>query len=214
MSDLGTMQTRIANELARSDLTTEIAAAIQTAITFYERQRFHFNEGKSTAATVANQQSYALPTDFLYEDLLEITVNSTKYGLTKQLYQDLERSTTLATFTGWPSFYAMYDEKLWLYPIPNGVYTLTMPYVKRLAALSLSADTNAWMTSAEEVIRQRAKAIVKVDVLESDGAKAEAMRMQDRGSACLNGMEQSALMMLRSEATQRMSTGSIKATRF
>ena len=51
MATLGTMKTRIANELARADLTSELAGAITSAIAHYERRRWWFLESESTFTT-------------------------------------------------------------------------------------------------------------------------------------------------------------------
>ena len=55
-----------------------------------------------------------------------------------------------ATYTGYPTDYALYDEQIRLYPIPNGTYTLTLSYQKQLDGLAGEADTNEWMIDGEE----------------------------------------------------------------
>ncbi len=56
------MKARVADELSRSDLTSQIALAINDAITHYQRKRFYFNEtgpNGYTFLTVPNQETYA-----------------------------------------------------------------------------------------------------------------------------------------------------------
>lgn len=65
MATYGDMQARIADELARTDLAAEIQNEIQTAISYYENERFWFNEGQWTFNTVNAQELYALPVQFV-----------------------------------------------------------------------------------------------------------------------------------------------------
>ena len=53
------MKTRIADEIARDDLTTQIGYAINDAISAYNNERFYFNETRDlTFYTVASQELY------------------------------------------------------------------------------------------------------------------------------------------------------------
>ena len=61
MSTFGALKTRIADELNRSDLTSQIASAVPRAIEYYARERFDFNEGRSTASTVVDNQYVDFP---------------------------------------------------------------------------------------------------------------------------------------------------------
>ena len=57
------------------------------------------------------------------------------------------------TVTGEPEQYSRYADKIRLYPIPAAVYTMSMSYIYKLTELAQDADTNAWMTECEELIR-------------------------------------------------------------
>lgn len=59
------MQSAIAEELARSDLSEEIKREINHAITFYGNKAFWFNEASMVdITTVQGQRYYALPANF------------------------------------------------------------------------------------------------------------------------------------------------------
>ena len=201
MTTFGLMQDRIADELARTDLTSQIKLAVQTSIDHYERQRFYFNEQRSTASTVASQQNYALPTDFMTADLVLCTANSVRSELRIVTWAELEAATWSTTDIGIPAWVAFNDQQMWLWPIPRAVYTITMSYVRRLADVSATGDTNAWFTSGEEIIRQRAKAVLKIDTLESRLAKEEAAGLASTG--CLSLLERSALLGMQGETVLR-----------
>jgi hypothetical protein len=192
----GSIQTRIADEINRSDLTSQIGLAIITAIESYERTRFWFNEAIATATTTASQNYVSLPSDFVFEYEFQITVNTNKYRLCPIPYSEfLEKSGTNSS-TSQPTHYCYYADVMYLYPSPNSAYTLTLHYIKRLTTLSVSADNNGWTNYAEEMIRQRAKADIAVNVLRDKEAINEAAQFSARGQPFLSGLEKSAFMRL------------------
>lgn len=157
------MQTRIANELQRSDLNTsptQIKAAINSAANHYMNFSFWFNETSSTAVTVAGTQAYAWPTTMVREDAVKITANGTSTVLNKIGMQELQDLTMTTTSRGVPYSYTSYGSQFLLYPIPDAVYTLTYYYTKTYTELAADGDTNVWTTEAEELVRTRAKKLL------------------------------------------------------
>jgi hypothetical protein len=172
MTTYATMQTRIADELVRDDLASQIREAIQTAITTWEGVRFSFNEKRYALATVASQEYYdwssmtvassgaALGTG---ESLLEIDSTRIEYngawypliGRTQAYFDDMQVSAT--NYTGVPVDYTIFGDQLRLSPIPDAAYTITLSGLARLPTLSQDADTNGWMTEGEALIRNQAK---------------------------------------------------------
>src|SRR3990167_6653141 len=64
MTTLTVLKARIADDIARSDLTSQIGEAITSAIEHYDEQRFYFTESRgSTFATVADQSRYSSSDD-------------------------------------------------------------------------------------------------------------------------------------------------------
>ena len=158
MSTFGTVRNRILSDLNRTsanDLTSSVETEIKTAIAFYERRRFWFLEARATATTVDGQEYYALPDDFRDDDSLVITANGSTFPLMKRTYDVIESWFVQESTKGTPSDYAIYDEQIRLYPIPNGQYVLTLSYYKQLAELQSEEATNAWMDEAEGLIRSR-----------------------------------------------------------
>jgi len=100
---------------------------------------FSFMEATASASTVANQQSYTLPSD--YKDELHIWLESgnIKYYLVKWVGSEAERSYTQTDKTGRPTNYWIWDNAYWLYPIPDGVYTLKLKYYEYLPDLTDTA---------------------------------------------------------------------------
>ena len=156
--DYGSMIARIEDEIADSTLTAQVKLAIQDAIKYYSRERWYFTEAIDTFATVASTQNYNLPSDFKGMERMRLTYTSATYWeLTPRSFDYINNITTINTVTGPPQDYAIFAEQVYLYPIPNGVYTVTRYYNKQLTQLSADASTNAWMVDGEELIRTRAK---------------------------------------------------------
>ena len=207
MTTYGTMQTRIADELVRDDLASQIRNAIQDAIKQWEGRRFSFNEKRYKINTVAAQEYYDLiPSTLLLYDgtalstgemLLEIddvlcTVNSQPYKLTPRTDLWIEENQS-GTYQGQPDSWSVYGNQLRIYPIPRDVYALYPRGLGRLATLSADADTNNWMTEGEPLVRNQAKVIIYRDIVrDADGkglaeqALAEAEWTLSRKAAAKN----------------------------
>jgi hypothetical protein len=149
------MIARISDEITDPKVSARIPNAIQAAIRFYESERFWFNEGESTTSTVDGQQAYAMPTDFLEGEALTVTLSGIRFPMKRRPWSWLRRHNLLSTTTTLPRNWAYFADQMFLYPVPDKVYTLTLSYLKRLAALAAYADTNDWMVHGEELIRTR-----------------------------------------------------------
>lgn len=161
MSDFGTMQARIANELHRGDISASssvVTNAIQTAIDFYETRRFYFNEATDETIYTSNAEPFlsSVPSDIVRLDSLKVAIGTRDYPLSPRDYEYIDRIDS-GQWEGYPEIYAWYKDTIRIYPIPNGNYQLTFSYVKRLSDLSADATTNSWMTVGEKMIRSRAK---------------------------------------------------------
>ena len=158
------MRDRIANELGRDDLTTQIAAAITDSINAYQSDRFRFSESRDTTwNTVANQDIYtsaasAAISSHYYIDYLIIYVGDVPSYLTRRAPIEIEMLQQLNIQAGTPEEYCFYNNAIMLYPTPGAVYTMRMGAHLLIAApASDSEANNKWMTDAERLIRARAK---------------------------------------------------------
>ena len=156
MASYAEMQSRIANELNRANLTAEIKLAILSAVEYYGRRRWWFNEAASTIATVASQAYASLPSDFVEMDSLQVTVSASNRPL-RQISMNQLLTFRESSSNGQPTDYAMHQNRIELYRTPDAIYSLPVTYIKSLTVLAIDADTNAWTTEAEELIRLHAK---------------------------------------------------------
>ena len=191
-------QTRIANELNRTNLTAEIKLAILSAIEYYGKRRWWFNEESTTLVTVSSTAYVALPSDFIEMDKLEITTTSTLPLNQTTINDMLEWRST--TSTGEPSDYCLYQNRIELYPTPDAVYSLPIHYIKSLTVLAADTDTNLWLTDMEELVRLHAK------------KDLYANKIRDTNSAKdMQALEDSILLRLESLNQRRVATGRTRA---
>jgi hypothetical protein len=204
------LQNRIASDLTRSDLTSQIKSAIGDAVKHYETSRFWWNVTRSlTFQTVANQQGYgtaALPQipNIIKLDHLFLSSNpGSIYDLDFYEMDEFEWLAAANTSPGKPTIYTRADGQILLWPIPITAYTMRPHMHYRLDALVNDTDTNAWCNEAEQLIRCHAKLLLYTNVLEdSDGAQ----RMQSEIDAFKSRLDY--------ENSARTATGRIKGTDF
>lgn len=211
MATYGDMQNRIADELDRSDLASQIKKAIVSAVKHYERKSFYFSETSFTFSTVAGQRNYgsadaaAIATSPSI-DRLNGTFYSLRQDLTKKPFAEIDQKTGILSFRAWPEEWAYYAQQIWLYPIPDAAYTITAYDVPRLTELSADADFNAWTNDAEELIRSRAKLDLLRNVIRGVDMAEEI--------TLLRGQEEDALNALITETANRKGTGFATPTQF
>lgn len=203
MSDYGTMQSRIAGELARDDLETQIRSAIQDAIKAYQDRQWWFLEEEATNTTVAGTTFYGLPADFSNPKLLKIQYSNYWRDVQYRNWEYLENRDPGTTHTGIPTDWGTFRQQLRLYPTPNGAYTMRMSYYEILDALSGNTDTNAWMVEGENLIRARAKWELAINVIRDPELAAEAQIAEAR-----------ALAEIERRNAAKVATGFIKPTSF
>lgn len=196
------MIARIADEINRDDLTNQIKREIQSAIQYYHRHIFYFTQERVSRNTVANQEWYAVPDNFLFfigsEPIVVVDTDGTIREMNEVSYDWIQRRQT-GDDTGIPRRYALWEDQLRLHFIPDDVYELQLSYVKKLATLSADGDTNAWMTDGEELIRSRAKMKLYRSVIRNSERALESA-----------ADEQDALRGLRDMTANRQSTGEIQ----
>lgn len=217
MSTLGALKSRIADDIARSDLATQIGEAITDAITYYSEARFFFNETRSsTFATVADQSTYSVVDDAdipLWLDLEEVWLTDSSgeaYNLRRVDWAGIEGILDNSAASGRPYSYAYGESSFRLYPIPDAVYTVRPIGVIEKAAPAGDDETgNVWMTKAFELIRCRAKWYLYGHVIR-DYQHAQAMGGVDGDG----GATGAAMGSLRSATAKRVASGRITPTQF
>lgn len=184
--DLQSIQSNIADDIQRTDLTTQIAACVQAAIKHYQMRRWYFNETlTSTFNTVASQEYYTsidladIP-NYLKIDTVMITTGGTsRFELKRRDWNWIENVAVNTASIGQPTDFSYYAQQMRFYPIPDGVYPIRVSAIMRLATLVNPADTNAWVNTsdAEPLIRSHAKWDLANNVIFDDELAARAEKM-------------------------------------
>jgi hypothetical protein len=185
---LAYMKLRIKNEIGRSDIDGDIADAIADAIEAYQDERFYWNETRViTFSTVQDQEFYdesdaPAIASIAKIDYVTIYTGNQPYQLLAMAPQDIEHASTNGTSTGQPSWFCYYGEQIRLYPVPSDAWTVRIGAQITVAAPASDAEANnVWMTKAERLIRNRAKAelYTHVDDIADDGKAAKHLAMAE-----------------------------------
>ena len=205
------MQTRIADELDRSDLTAQIKKAIVSSVAYYAKRNFWFTQSSFSFSTVQGQRTYtsADAAEIATSPNIEVLngfFNGSRDQITKRSFEDIDNRTSQLTSYGQPEDWAYRAQTIWFYPIPDAVYTITAYYIPTLTALSADTDENVWTEEAEELIRSRAKIdLIRNVIRGTDMAEELAM---------LAVQERDALNALITETASREATGFSRPTIF
>lgn len=190
----GDMQNRIADELLRSDLTSQIQEAIQTAIREYESRPFYFNQLRNASAfsTVRGQEFYSNSDSPLVASMatlnrVQVMVSGNRYTLNPRTPEYMEDTSVNPIVYGQPVDYSYFAEQLRFYPIPDNSYVVTLTGIYRLFTLANPGDTNAWVSDAELLIRSRAKYELALHVLKDPDLAASMQQSEMAAYARLKG---------------------------
>ncbi len=145
------LQTAVKNWGKRSDLDSIIPDFIRLAELRVNRNlRIRKMETRVQTDTVANQEYYGLPTNFV--QMRSFKLNTAP--LTDLDYLTPERMDTVwaGSQTGQPKAYTIVGDEVRLGPKPDGVYTMEMLYWQKPTALSDSATTNFMLTANPDAL--------------------------------------------------------------
>lgn len=114
-------------------------------------KRWKFSEKEKTLSTVAGQQSYDLPSDFLYLDGLSITIGTTQYNPTeiKSLDQWGRITQSTAVQSDIPQYFFIFANTVSFFPTPSSSTSnaITFSYGRRAKDLSLADYTTGSIVS-------------------------------------------------------------------
>jgi hypothetical protein len=238
------MQRYIADELGgRTDLLSPapgsgnmmspIQNAIQSAISKWEREPFWFNEMYDNI--LYNQPLfYAVPEQEFYSatsspvavpefasipkiSKVSVMVNDNRYVMNPRTWSYIEDiSVNPSVHSEFPIDYSYYAGIMRLYPIPAEQVPLSVTFNQYLTPLLVDGDSNAWTTTAYDLIRTTAKMLLAQEVLFDDelATRCKTQIYGDVASPFVRQMERGYLADLRSESGRRGGGGRIRPTYF
>lgn len=157
---------KIDDQLKRSgSIDDQIEECIYDAIRVYQPHRFRFSESRTVGQfnTVTGQEYYTAADNAsiatLYQfDYVVVQIGTAQYELSRLEPKDIELMTQTGTQRGQPHSYCYFDKTIRFYPVPSGVYPITVAaHNKIVAPATVDEIDNPWMTDAERLIRCRAR---------------------------------------------------------
>lgn len=196
-----------------------IRNAITTAISEYQKERFRFsdiNPGVPTSfVTVPGQSVYTVAANaqiasMYFIEYINIVIGATLQELGRVTPERQHLNIQTNNQNGFPSSFAYEGNSLILYPVPDIVYTLYIGGHLFVAAPATDAETgNPWMTTAELLIRCRAKYELSLHVTRNyDMAGKMSPDPQE------NGATYRAWKSLKGSGNKITGTGKIRPMRF
>ncbi len=216
MTTLLDVRNRIADQLSRSDLSTQIDREIQLAITRYNRRVSWLHEVRAaTLTTVAAQvwyDSIDISTGEGPQDTTGLTavavsdVQQIDYmreanddPILQRSYRDFERLYDVTGASGRVSYFTLYAGRIGLWPEPAGVQAITLSAVVKPQVPASATDTSVWFDQAQELVENAAAAAICRKFIQ-DGDRAQAFQ----------AYETAAWEDLVKEGNQKMATGRLK----
>jgi hypothetical protein len=132
-------------------------------------------------------------------DKIWVFISGNRYSLNPRTEQYLSDTSLNPSVQGQPIDYAYYAEAIRLYPIPDGVYPITIEGTHRFTTLSADTDSNVWTTDAADLIRAEALAYLWDNVIKQPD-QADRQRAQIYGR---DPQDQGYIHALRSEGVQK-----------
>lgn len=175
---LGDLKARIADELDRADLTSQIGLAIDDAITEAASNRFWFNEVRGLVVSLVAGQEFYGSDDLsaLTEiDAVYLSINGQRRNMYPASSYEFDQWRDGTAAQGEPYRWSRYGTSLRLYPTPSVAYTLVVDGVSRLPALANDAQANGWTNEGEKLIRAIAKRELLANVIR-DFEEAQAQQ--------------------------------------
>ena len=217
MTTLLDVRTRVADQLARSDLNTQIDREIQLAMARYNRRVSWLHEVREVSLTsVAAQAWYSSvdvstgtgPQDTTGRTAVDVAdiqkidyMRDPNYDDLRQVhYSDFEGFFDTTGAAGRPTYFTLYAGQIGIWPVPDAVTIYTLSAVVKPIIPSLAADESIWFDQAQELIENAAAAAICRKFIQ-DGERAQAFQVY----------ETEAWNDLVREGNQKMATGKLRA---
>jgi hypothetical protein len=174
---LGDLKARIANELARDDLSEEISLAIDDAIDEASSHRFWFNEVAGETLNLNPGQSTYNDADI--DAIIEIDNLYLLVGTQRRTLRVVGNARMNGLYDGNPSqgepyLFSRYGTALKFYPTPQQAYAVVFDGLSRGDPMEDDSDANVWTTYGEKYVRALAKRELYLNIIR-DADKAVAM---------------------------------------
>lgn len=177
MSTYTQVQSRIADDINRTDLTSQIQQQIKLAIKHYRTFPMWFNEARTTLTASSSASFLTVPSDFL--DTVELAIKVSGYPVPMKSKPLVEIVQYRPTSGSQPTSYCYFGDRFELDYEVNTQYEFPLWYIKELTELSAGGDENEWLKSGEDLIVYRAEKMLYASVIK-DKAQAKVAAELER----------------------------------
>jgi hypothetical protein len=151
ITDYSSLQTTIANYLARTDLTAQIPDFIRLAETRIRRElRIRQMMKSATTTTTGGDATVALPPDFL--EVRDLTIQSNPVRVISYVSPSVFSRNTRSTESGVPIDYTILATEFRFAPIPDTNYTLEILYYATPDYLSDTNTSNVFLAVCPDLV--------------------------------------------------------------
>ncbi len=216
MTTLLDVRNRVADQLARSDLNTQIDREIQLAIARYNRRATWLHEVRSfTLTSVIGQAWYASvdlstgtgPQDVTGRTAVDVAdiqaihyIRDADYeDLRAMAYADFEKLFDTVSGGSRATYYSLYAGQIGLWPEPSVVENFAISAMVKPVVPSSASDTSVWFDQAQELIENAAASAICRKFIQ-DGERAAAFQ----------AFEALAWEDLVAEGNKKMATGRLR----
>jgi len=150
-TNYATLQTTIANYLARTDLTAQIPEFIRLAEDRLRRDlRIRQMLKVATTVTTTGDSTVSLPSDFLAMKDIHLQGNPVKtveFLSTSNFFRNAGTS-----YKGAPNYYTLLGSEFQFAPVPDSNYTIQMVYFYQPDYLSDTNPSNLWLAYTPDLL--------------------------------------------------------------
>jgi len=207
MPNLAELRARIADDLARADLATQIGDAIRDVVRLHEAERFWFNEFYRVTATLSSSSNAlalaSLPLSVLAIDKVRLQGPGTRWTDLRRIDRDWLATLQDQTMAAPPSAWGIQGDALQFDCAADRNYALLLDGVRKVSTASASADVSAWVNDGRDLLRAGAKRLLYLHVIKD----------AEQAAACATA-EIEALAMLRGKTNLKKAGSRIRPTRF
>jgi hypothetical protein len=205
MTTLGGAIADIRGDLNRdTTFDSRIQQALISAIKFYRARRYGFNVKRKTFQLAGEFTS--LTANFIEIDYAKLQIGTRYKPLPERNYNWLNERMRFQSLSSEPTWFAIQDRNLRVYPPPDQSYSCEIHYLFELTDISLSTSdsttSNAWFNEGYELIRLHAT----IEMLELYIDGPDALTKADR----LRLREAEAEKELKRRANREQSSGTIR----
>jgi hypothetical protein len=178
----GNMQSRVAGDLRRTNLATQINDKIIEACEHFQDDAFWDNEEIAISIpSVASQQAYPLPVDFSkLIGPIRVTYNGVTVPLEVITLDELRELDSNASIPldGVPTRYNLFNNTFVTWPRPDkDTYLFDLDYVSNLAPPVNQSDTGFWMNQARHLIAHYAMGLIWKSVIRDQQKAADEFEL-------------------------------------